>query len=98
MMGEPTGIQPETKVRISPRVYARAFGDEIVLLDFGVGEYFGLDPIGAEVWQCLESGDTLTRIADKIVERYEVARDDALSDIVALVGEMQEHGLLEPIG
>jgi len=83
------------KVRISPRVYARAFGDEMVLLDFAVGEYFALDPIGAEVWRRLEAGDVLLQIADALVQRYEVSRDDALRDVVALVGEMREHGLVE---
>jgi len=76
-------------------VYARAFGDEIVLLDFGVGEYFGLDPIGAEIWRRLEAGETLARIADSLVERYEVTREVALGDIVALVDEMRDKGLLE---
>jgi Coenzyme PQQ synthesis protein D (PqqD) len=90
-------LQPETKVRISPRVYARKFGDEMVLLDFGVGEYFGLDPVGADVWAGLEAGDALSRIADIIVERYDVTREIALADLLTLVGDMQDKGLLETI-
>jgi len=90
-----TAIEPTMKVRISPRVYARAFGEEMVLLDFGLGEYFGLDPIGAEVWKRLEAGDVLLQIADALVERYEVSRDAALRDVLVLVGEMHEHGLVD---
>ncbi|MBN9166036.1 MAG: PqqD family protein [Myxococcales bacterium] len=95
MPSELTPIPSDMSVRVSPRVYARAFGDEIVLLDFGVGEYFGLDPIGAEIWRRLEAGETLARIADSLVERYEVTREVALGDIVALVDEMRDKGLLE---
>ena len=90
-----TAIEPTTKVKVSPRVYARAFGDEMVLLDFGLGEYFGLDPIGAEVWRRLEAGDVLLQIADALVEQYEVSRDDAVRDVVVLVSEMRDHGLVE---
>jgi hypothetical protein len=92
-----TSLSAETKVRISPRVYAREFGEEIVLLDFGLGEYFGLDAVGAEVWRRLEAGDPLNVIAEKIVERYDVTRDVALSDILELIGEMRDRALVEVI-
>lgn len=85
---------PDTTVHISPSVYARPFGDEIVLLDFGRGEYFGLDEVGAEIWRRLESGEPLGRIADAIVERYAVSRDDAFRDIVDLVRQMQGESLV----
>jgi hypothetical protein len=88
-------IPAGTKLKISPRVYARAFGEEIVLLDFAVGEYFGLDPVGAEVWRGLEGGEELAQIAERVVKRYAVARDDAMRDIVHLVNELHQSGLLE---
>ncbi|HVH44486.1 MAG TPA: PqqD family protein [Labilithrix sp.] len=96
-MSSPTArsLSAETKVRLSPRVYAREFGEEMVLLDFGLGEYFGLDSIGAEVWRQLEAGEALNVIADRIVERYEVTRDVALKDILELVEEMRERALVE---
>ena len=38
-------LDERTHVTISPSVYARSFGEEVVLLEFGKGEYFGLDAI-----------------------------------------------------
>jgi hypothetical protein len=95
MSVDPPSINAATHVRISPRVYARAFGEELVLLDFSIGEYFGLDPIGAEIWRQLEAGSALSQIADTLVERYEVTRDIALEDVVRLVGEMRDKALVE---
>jgi len=86
---------PETRVKISPSIYARAFGSELVLLDFGRGEYFGLDEIGAEIWGGLEAGKPLGEIADGLVQRYEVEREAALSDVVALVTHLRAEALLE---
>jgi hypothetical protein len=94
-MTEP--LDERTRVTISPSVYARAFGEEVVLLDFGKGEYFGLDPIGAEIWRRLEAGDDLGKAADHLVAQYEVGREEALRDIVALVAQLQKHELLAPI-
>ena len=87
-------LDERTRVTISPSVYARAFGEEVVLLEFGKGEYFGLDPVGAAVWRRLEQGDDLGTAADHVVAQYDVSREEALGDIVALVAELRDHELL----
>ena len=89
-------LDERSRVTLSPSVYARAFGEEVVLLEFGKGEYFGLDAVGAEVWRRLEAGDDLGTAADHIAAHYEVSREEALRDIVALVAELRDHDLLIP--
>ena len=91
-MKEP--LDERTRVTISPSVYARAFGEEVVLLEFGKGEYFGLDAVGAVVWRRLEEGDDLGMAADHLVAEYDVSREEALGDILALVAELRKHELL----
>jgi hypothetical protein len=87
-------LDQRSRVTVSPSVYARAFGAEIVLLDFSKGEYFGLDAVGADVWRRLEAGDDLGAAADHVVAHYQVGREEALRDIVDLVAELQTYGLL----
>jgi hypothetical protein len=89
-----TLMNPETRVNISPSVYVRSFGEELVLLDFGRGEYFGLDEVGGEIWRRLEAGDSLSRIADSIVQQYDVEKEIALRDIVELVSRLSNHSLV----
>jgi hypothetical protein len=90
-------LDERSRVTLSPTVYARAFGEEVVLLEFGKGEYFGLDAIGADVWRRLEAGDDLGTVADHIVQRYEVSREEALRDIVDLVAQLRSHALLSTL-
>jgi hypothetical protein len=87
-------LDERSRVTISPSVYARAFGEEVVLLEFGKGEYFGLDAVGADIWRRLEAGDDLGTAADHIVAQYEVDREDALRDIVEFVTHLRDHELL----
>jgi hypothetical protein len=82
-------------VKVSSSVYVRAFGDEIVLLEFGKGEYFGLDPIGATIWRRIEAGDSLGGIADFVSAHYDVGRAQAIRDIEVLVGELMTHDLVQ---
>jgi hypothetical protein len=94
----PPSFHAETRLRISPSVYARAFGEELVLLDFARGEYFGLDEVGATIWRRLEAGDCLRAIADVLVEHFDVSHDQALADIVQLVTQMHEQALVSVSG
>lgn len=90
-----TPIGPETRVRISPSVYVRSFGDEVVLLHFGRGEYFGLDEIGAQIWRRLEKGETVAGIADALVTMFAVSRETAIHDVIELVTELKKESLLD---
>ncbi|MDB4946858.1 MAG: hypothetical protein JWP97_6392 [Labilithrix sp.] len=87
-------VSPRTSARIPANVYARPFGEEIVLLDFARGEYFGLDEVGAAVWRSLESGKTVGETVDLLVDRYDVAREVAFDDIVAIVTHLAAESLL----
>ena len=44
------------KVSIPTQVMARTVGDETVILDLASGTYYGLDPIGARIWQLMGEG------------------------------------------
>jgi hypothetical protein len=42
---------------VSAQVMARRVGNETVLLDLASGTYFGLDPVGARIWQLIGKED-----------------------------------------
>lgn len=87
-------LDERTRVTVSTSVYVRSFGDEVVLLEFGNGEYFGLDAIGAEIWRRLEAGDDLGAVADHLAAHYEVSRAVAFNDVAELVGRLRSHALI----
>ena len=73
---------------------ARQVGDETVLLDLASGNYYGLDPVGARIWQLLGEGKTLVEVCDALVAEYDVPRSTLESDVERLVGELGAKGLL----
>ena len=78
----------DDRIEVSPQVVARQVGNETVLLDLASGTYFGLDPVGARMWQLIEAGKTLSEVCDQMVEEYEVARDVLERDALALVADL----------
>lgn len=82
------------KASISPQVVAREVGNETVLLDLASGTYFGLDPIGARMWQLLEEGRSLTDVCAIMFNEYDVPRDVLERDTLELAEQLLEKQLI----
>ncbi len=79
---------------IPAQVMARQVGDETVILDLGSGTYFGLDPVGARVWQLIGEGRTLGDICAALLDEYDVARAQLERDVLDLAEKLLEQKLI----
>ena len=82
------------KASIPAQIMARQVGDETVILDLGSGTYFGLDPVGARIWQLMGEGKTLGEICDTMVDEYDVTREALEHDVLELVERLLEQKLV----
>jgi hypothetical protein len=82
------------KVSIPTQVMARTVGDETVILDLASGTYFGLDPVGARIWQLMSEGQPLAAICDTLLDEYEVTRETLEGDILRLTEDLRAKGLV----
>jgi hypothetical protein len=79
---------------IPPQVRARMVGEELVLLHLESGTYFGLDPVGARVWQLIQAGKSLSQACDAVIEEYDVSREVLEQDVLALVRNLIDKKLV----
>ena len=82
------------KVTIPAQVMAREVGDETVILDLANGTYYGLDPVGARIWQLMAEGQTLTQVCELMLADFEVTREVIEHDVLALVQTLMERQLV----
>ncbi len=82
------------KVTIPTQVMARTVGDETVILDLASGIYYGLDPVGARMWQLMSEGQPLAAICEVMLEEYEVTREALEVDVLRLTEELSAKGLV----
>ena len=73
---------------------ARRVGEEVIVLDLLGGEYFGLPGVGARVWELLLDGKSLVAVAAAITSEYDVDSTSAEDDVLRLVTELCDKGLL----
>ncbi len=79
----------------SESAMARGVGDELVILDVNSGRYFGLNDVGALIWDLLEHDTTRGDLVDAVLASFDVGRDQAGSDIDDLITELVDRGLVD---
>ena len=87
-------MNPSLTGLIPSEVMARQVGDELVILDLKSGNYYGLDPVGARIWQLLTEGMALPQVCDVLLAEYDVSRAALEQDIERLIGDLSAKGLL----
>jgi hypothetical protein len=82
-------------VEIGDSVLYQTVGEEIVLLNLTSQEYFGLDSIGADVWQLLMEHQNVEAVAKRLAAIYAVDEKTALGDIEPLISDLLAAKLLK---
>lgn len=81
-------------VRRSHDVLVREVDGELVLLALDAGEYYGLDHVGARIWELLGDGNRLRDVAADMTRTYDVDEGQARADLLELVAELMGRGLV----
>lgn len=88
-----------SRVRVPDGIACQNLQDELVLLNLHTGVYFGLDAVGARIWQLIQSHQhtPLRKIRDTLTGEYDVPPDRCASDLLNLVARLEENRLLEVV-
>jgi hypothetical protein len=94
-MGSRQVIQMSSLVRAAKDQVATRLGQEMVLLGLKDGTYYGLDEVGATIWDLLKDPIAVGAIRDALVQQYEVDEQTCQRDVIALLNDLFGHGLIE---
>lgn len=95
-MDAPLSLQ--TTVIVSSQQVSCPLGDEAAILNMKNSVYYGVNPVGATVWNLLKQPKTVAEIRDAILEEYEVEEKRCEQDLLTLLEEMRSEGLIEVRG
>jgi hypothetical protein len=70
-------------------------GEESAILNLKNTVYYGLDPVGARIWNLLQQPRTVGELRDALLAEYEVDPDRCEHDLVGLLEEMLNEGLIQ---
>ena len=87
-------IEHDTPLRVASTAVATAIPNETVILDPTSGRYFGLDGVGARVWEMLQSLTSLRSMVATITAEYDVDAATCERDLRTLLAELDAKGLV----
>ena len=83
------------RAAVPTHVLARPVADELVLLSLESEEYFGLDAVGARMWQLLSSEPTVHHAFEALLAEYDVDPETLAVDLERLLADLSSRKLIE---
>jgi hypothetical protein len=68
---------------------------EVVILGLSSGVYYGLNEVGASIWNLIQQSKTIQEIRDALLQEYDVEASQLEEDIFVLLSELSAVGLIE---
>jgi hypothetical protein len=89
------GISTESIVTVTQVQISCEVNGEAVILHFDSGNYFGLNEVGTLVWKMMKQPRSVRELRDAILREYEVEPEQCERDLLGLLRELCERGLIE---
>jgi hypothetical protein len=70
-------------------------GEESAILNLKNSVYYGVNPVGARVWNLLKQPRSVTQLRDTLLDEYEVGAARCERDLLDLLEKMRSEGLIE---
>lgn len=90
-------LSADSVVRAVDSQVSSRLGDEVAILELDQGVYFGLNDTGRFLWDLMQTPVRVNEMHAALVEEYEVDADTAEKDLLRVLGELCDAGLIEHV-
>ena len=88
-------LMPDSRVVLSRDQVSCDLAGDAAIVNLNNGVYYGLDAVGARVWNLMREPITFAQLLDTLLTIYEVDRSTLESDIRTFVHQLAALGLVE---
>ena len=92
-MQEPV-LTNHTVIRASDAHASVDLHGEAVVLDVEEGVYYGLNPVGAYIWELIQTPQSIGELVDALLNRYEVEESQCRRDVDAILRKLLDEGMV----
>jgi hypothetical protein len=87
-----------TQITVEKNQVSTALGDEAAILNLTNSVYYGLDPVGARIWNLIQQPKTFRELCDILLSEYEVDAPRLESDLQHLLNRLADEQLVQISG
>ena len=88
-------MHDDTMVAARPQHVSVDLDGEAVVLDTDAGVYFGIDGVGARIWELIARPRRVDEIASTLVAEYDVAPEHCRADLERFLANLHDQGLID---
>ena len=89
-----TQLAPDHRLIRNPDLLAADMDGEKVMLSITNNSYYGINDVGARIWDLLDTPSTQQEISRIIAAEYDVEETQCLSDVQNFLLELLEHDII----
>jgi hypothetical protein len=87
-------LSDASRIVVSKDQVSCDLGGEAAILNLQNGVYYGLNPVGARIWNLIQQPTTFGALRDALLREYDVESTVLESDMQELFGQLIEQGLV----
>ena len=88
-------LAPTARLVRAPEIIATEVDGEFVLMSIEDGKYFGLDPIGSEIWRRLEAPKSVEALCGELKDHFEGDPETIEREAFDFLGKLSDLKLLQ---
>lgn len=88
-------IRLEQTIRRKAGITATAVDDELIMMDFPQNKYFGLNSVGAFVWNNIEDAISISDLCKLAMSEFDIEALECKQAILAFVSTLSDAALIE---
>jgi Coenzyme PQQ synthesis protein D (PqqD) len=96
-MASSKALGPDSIVRVSSSQVSSRLGDEVAILELDRGVYYGLNDTGSFLWNLMQKPVRVNEMRAALVEEFDVDAEIAEKDLLRVLGDLRDAGLIEHV-
>lgn len=88
-------VTPASVVVAGDHQVSANLGEEVLVLSLASGKYHRLEGVAARIWSLIREPLPVGEVRNAIVAQYDVDADRCQSDLLELLEDLRERGLVE---
>lgn len=82
-------------VSVSKMQISSEINGDAVILNLSSGAYYGLNEVGARIWELLQKNLSLQQIRMTLLDEYDVDAEQCDAELLGILQDLQAAGLIE---
>lgn len=87
-------IGPDTIIQRRNDLLFNEIDGEVVMLSIENGEYYGLDRVGAKIWELIKEPLSIRHLVEKLMGEYEIDKEQCISDTLTFINKLADKKLV----